>query len=139
MADEERIAAEAPEELTFPNGIPGFEDHTQYRLTYSDIEAGRVYRLQSCTSPDAIFTLVEPTLYSLNYELQLTDEEEALLQAEHPEQILVLLIVWKPETPSPDNPGLHANITGPILINAEKGLGLQKVIDNPKLALNISA
>ena len=67
-------------EVIFPQGIPGFEDQTRFRLHYSDTESGRVYWMESCVCPEITFTLVDPELYALNYVLELTDEEETLLQ-----------------------------------------------------------
>lgn len=129
----------SPTDLFFPNGIPGFEELKDYRLEYSDTESGRVYRMLSNTAPDVRFTLVDPKFYSLSYALELTDEEQDLLQAEDPQEVVVLLMLWKNEEPEPEaQPGLHANIAGPILINVAKRLGLQKIIASPKLALSIS-
>ncbi|MBK1720294.1 flagellar assembly protein FliW [Thiocystis violacea] len=126
-------------DIVFPNGIPGFEDLKRYRLEHSDTESGRVYRMHSEDEPGIAFTLVDPRFYALNYVLELSDEEQSLLQAEGPEEIIVLLMLWKNEDPEPEaKPGLHANIDGPILINVAKCLGLQKIITSPRLALSIS-
>ncbi|MGQ9659223.1 MAG: flagellar assembly protein FliW [Thermochromatium sp.] len=129
---------DVPATITFPAGIPGFEHLTTYRLTYSDTESGRVYRLHAEDDAEIQFTLVDPRLYSLNYVLELDDTEQSLLQAEDPGQILVLLMLWKDETASDGVSGLNANIGGPILINVVKGLGMQKIIASPRVELSIS-
>ena len=60
-------------------------------------------------------------------------------RVDSPEQVLVFLMVWKPEGPGQEGQsGLHANIAGPILINVDKRLGMQKIIPRPRMALNIS-
>ena len=126
------------EPLFFPAGIPGFEDQTRYRLSHSDTQAGRVYWLESIERPDITFTLVDPEMYGLNYTLALTDAEETLLQVERPDDVVVLLMLWKQEdAPQPVGGALNANIAGPILINVEKRLGMQKILDRPKVELNI--
>ncbi|NEX21977.1 flagellar assembly protein FliW [Thiorhodococcus mannitoliphagus] len=126
-------------EVIFPRGIPGFEDLTRYRVLYSDTESGRVYWMESCEDSEIRFTLVDPTFYSLHYVLELTDDEETLLQAETPEEIVVLLMLWKDEQPDQDSkPGLHANIAAPILINVEKRIGTQKSIPSPRVEMSIS-
>lgn len=129
-----------PIEILFPRGIPGFEQLTRYQFRYSDTDSGRIYRLVPEDAPDITFTLVEPRLYSLSYVLELTDEEQDLLQAESPEEIAVLLMLWKADAATPGSTsGLHANIAGPILINVDKGLGMQKIIDKPKVEMSISS
>ena len=53
--------------------------------------------------------------------------------------VAVLLMLWKQEEPGQDaKPGLNANIAGPILINVEKRLGMQKILASPKVELNIT-
>ncbi|QIK36967.1 flagellar assembly protein FliW [Caldichromatium japonicum] len=126
----------SPTTIVFPEGIPGFEHLKTYRLTYSDTEGGRIYRLRPEDDPEIEFTLVDPQFYALNYVLALDDTEQSLLQAEHPEEILVLLMLWKDTEGTAG--GLHANIAGPILINVAKGLGMQKIIGNPRMELSIS-
>lgn len=126
------------DDVFFPNGIPGFENERRYRLSHSDTEAGRVYWMESLDNPDITFTLVDPQLYGLNYVLELTDEEQRLLQADCPEQVVVLLMLWKPEEPQANQPGgLNANIGGPILINVEQRLGMQKLLTKARMEVNI--
>ncbi len=127
---------DSPVTIVFPEGIPGFEHLKAYHLTYSDTAGGRLYRLRPEDDPEIEFTLVDPQFYSLNYVLALDDTEQALLQAERPEEILVLLMLWKDSENTPG--GLHANISGPILINMAKRLGMQKVIGNPRMEVSIS-
>ncbi|MBK1721246.1 flagellar assembly protein FliW [Thiocystis violacea] len=131
--------SDASKEVTFPRGLPGFEDLTRYRVLYSDTESGRVYWMESVEAPEISFTLVDPRFYSLTYELELSDEEQALIEVETSDEVVVLLMLWKQDAPDPDaKPGLHANISAPILINVEKRIGMQKAIVSPKVGLSIS-
>ncbi|AFL74998.1 flagellar assembly protein FliW [Thiocystis violascens] len=124
--------------LVFPKGIPGFESQTSYSLFHSDTESGRVYWMESRDCPEVTFTLVDPTLYGLNYVLDLTDEEQTLLQAESSDDVAVFLMLWKRDTDAQDGqPGLNANLGGPILINVKKRLGMQKILATPKVEMNI--
>lgn len=124
--------------LIFPKGIPGFENQTKYNLFHSDTESGRVYWIESCDSPGIAFTLVDPNLYGLNYVLELTDEEQSLLQAESADEVAVFLMLWKQENADQKvQTGLHANLDGPILINVEKSLGMQKILVSPKVEMSI--
>lgn len=129
---------DAPATIAFPAGIPGFEHLKNYRMTYSDTATGRVYRLRAEDNAEIEFTLVDPRLYALNYVLELDDEEQSLLQADSPEDVMVLLMLWKDAEASTGAAGLNANIGGPILINVAKCLAMQKIIDSPRVELSIS-
>ncbi len=122
--------------LVFPRGIPGFETQINYSLFHADTESGRVYWIESCDTPEITFTLVDPRLYGLNYVLELTDDEQTLLQTDSADNVAVFLMLWKPENMD-RAPGLNANLVGPILVNVEKHLGMQKVLANPKVEMNI--
>lgn len=140
MTDANTPEPTSSDALIFPNGIPGFENERRYRLTHSDTEAGRVYWLE-CLDDEAItFTLVDPASYGLNYVLELTPEEEQLLAVDNPEQIAVLLMLRKSdelEAGQATASGLHANIIGPILLNVDKRLGMQKVLTKTRMEVNI--
>lgn len=142
MSDNDNTAAASAsatsKEVTFPRGIPGFEDQTRYRFYHSDTEAGRVYWMESCDQPELTFTLVDPKSYGLNYVLELTDDEQALLQAETTDEIAVLLMLSKTQDSSQEGrPALNANIGGPILVNVERHLGMQKLLAHWRTELNI--
>jgi flagellar assembly factor FliW len=114
--------------LTFPNGIPGFEKYTTYVVYHKEENDMSAFWLESCEDPDITFTLVDPSQYGLNYELELTDEERDLLKAEKAEDLGVFMVLSKKESSGKSAPGLNANIAGPIIINPRTQLGLQKVI-----------
>ena len=80
--------------------------------------------------------MVDPTVYGLNYELWLTDEEQELLAADDPISIAILLILKKGEEDSVA--GLNANIAGPVIINMKNRIGLQKVLLRPNVEVNIA-
>lgn len=138
MAEHTAAAPASSNYLMFPRGIPGFEDLVHYNLYHSETESGRVYWMESQDRPEITFTFVDPGLYGLNYVLGLTDEEQALLQAESPDEVVVLLMLWKQDAPDQNTiPGLNANLAGPILINVNKCLGMQKILANPQWEWNI--
>lgn len=119
--------------LTFPNGIPGFEKYTTYLVYHKEENDISAYWLESCDSPKVTFTLVEPSQYGLCYDMELTDEEKDLLQAEGSEELAVFMVLSKKETGGDSAATLNANIAGPIVINARTRLGLQKVIVRPRV------
>jgi flagellar assembly factor FliW len=122
--------------ITFPQGIPGFEKYTRFTVFHKEENGINVYWFESVEQPSVTFTLVDPTVYGLNYELRLTDEEQRLLDADDPNLVAVLLILKKHEPQESAQTGLNANISGPVIINMKNRIGLQKVIT--RLDVNVS-
>lgn len=119
---------ESDKVLTFPRGIPGFEKYTTYIVYHKEENDISAFWLESCEDPSITFTLVDPGQYGLSYELELTDEERALLGAEKAEELGVFMVLSKKEATAGATPMINANIIGPIIINPRTQLGLQKVI-----------
>lgn len=124
--------------ITFPQGIPGFETYTKYNIFHKEENNSRVYWLESLDSPKVTFTLVDPTDYGLNYALDLSDEEQELLQADNPGNLAVLLMLSKKEEGKEAVASLHANIAGPIVLNLDKRMGIQKVLVSARMDVNIT-
>ncbi len=114
--------------LTFPQGIPGFEKYTKYNIFHKEENNISAYWLESCDTPKVTFTLVDPTIYGLNYELDLSEEEQKILGADDPFELAVLMMLSKSEDAEGRRSALNANIAGPIVFNPKTRIGLQKVI-----------
>jgi len=113
--------------VTFPQGIPGFEKYTTYRVYHKEENDFHAFWLESCDQPGITFTIVDPVQYGLGYTLELTEEERHLLQAEGAEELGIFMMLSKKEEGG-SSPALNANIAGPIVINPRTRLGLQKLI-----------
>lgn len=113
--------------FTFPQGIPGFEEYTTFKIFHKDDGNVSAYWLESCEDPEVTFTLVDPTAYDLNYDIFLDDGEAETIKADNPLDIGVFLILKKDDENN-QKAGLGANIGGPLVINVQKQLGLQKVL-----------
>ena len=83
--------------FTFPNGIPGFEEYTTFKIFHKDDGEVSAYWLESCVEPKVTFTLVDPTAYDLNYDIFLDDKEQELIKAYNPYDIGVFLMLKKDE------------------------------------------
>jgi flagellar assembly factor FliW len=123
--------------LTFPRGIPGFEKYTTYIVYHKEENDISAFWLESCDDASITFTLVDPGQYGLSYELELTDEERNLLQAEKAEELGVFMVLSKKEADAKSMPIINANIIGPIIINPRTQVGLQKVIFRSHLKTTI--
>jgi len=114
--------------LTFPKGMPGFENCTRYKLFHEDKEQPVVHWLQSIDDPNIAFSVVDPAVFGLNYEFVLSDEEERLLKMESVDDIAVFLIAYKQQPDADSKANINANINGPIVLNIRTRIGMQKVL-----------
>lgn len=109
--------------LTFPRGLPPFEDCTHYKLFHEEGKPS-VFWLQSLDDPAILFSVADPALLNIAYEVMLSDEEQALLQAVPGDDLILAVILFK----SGDQPSINANTRAPIIINTGKRIGLQKLL-----------
>ena len=113
--------------ITFPRGLPGFENRTQFQLFHqegSDI----VYWLQSLDDDNLTFSVAHPLHFHINYNFVLTDEETKLLEADAAEDLLILILLHQDEEQENGTPTIKGSIKSPLLINSKKRIGYQKVM-----------
>ena len=124
--------------ITFPNGIPGFENCTKWKLLHEIDDHGNsvngmVVHLLSIDDGDISLPLTDPALSGFNYNLALTDDEVAELELEDPSDVLVLTVL-SVKSDAPQNglkkvaSNMYANIAAPILINTKSRIGMQKIL-----------
>ncbi len=109
--------------LEFPQGLPGFEQYTRYKLLHEDKPNPQVMWLQSLDDADLVFSVIEADRLGLNYQIVLSDEEVAMLQLATPEDAVLLLILSRPEDGSAP---VAANTRAPLVLNPVARKGLQK-------------
>lgn len=116
--------------LSFPQGIPGFEGCTEFKLFHEQDANPVVYFLQAVSDPDVTFSVVDPTVLGFHYELPLGAEEAALLQMDRIDDIAVLLMLSERDQKQPmrqtTGTKIRPNITSPILVNTRTRIGFQK-------------
>ncbi len=112
--------------ITFPRGIPGFEDQTRFRL-FQQEGSEIVYWLQAVNNEDLTFSVAHPAHFNINYNFVLTDEEEQLLQIKNSEDLVILIMLHKDDD-GQGKPTIKGSIKSPLLINSEKRIGFQKVM-----------
>ncbi len=114
--------------ISFPKGIPGFEDHTQFQLFHQENNK-IVFLLQSIMDENIAFSVAHPSNFNINYQFQLTDEEVSTLDFQSIDELLILLILHKDESSIvPNLPTVKGSIKSPLLINTEKRIGIQKIM-----------
>ena len=126
--------------VTFPKGMPGFEDLRYYKLFHEE-GGDTVHWLQSMDDPEVALSVVDPTQLNIYYEVSLDDEECRLLDVDTAGDTSVMLIVYQPVPGTPtrraSDVNLKANVTGPIIINTKKRLALQKTLAQTEQVVTI--
>ncbi len=120
--------------FVFPKGLSGFEGCHRFKLFH---EEGKptVFWLQCIDDLDVMFSVVAPDLLDLEYQIELSDEDCALLELVQPEDAAVVVIVYRDET---QDGKIAANTRSPLILNLNSRKGMQKILANfqPTLVLH---
>jgi len=107
--------------IHFPRGLAGFENEHEFTLLQIRPDAPLLV-LQSMQNPSLGLLVADPYSFLPNYSVTVGDAEQKLLRLKSIRQVAVLVTVSIP----PGQPELTAlNLTGPVLINHKKRIGLQ--------------
>lgn len=128
----------SPEKIiTFPSGLVGFEESKRYMLAHEEgAEHPTSFTLQSLDDPNLAFQIVDPTSLGFNYELALTDAENALLQSPAPEDVAVMQVLFKKEEDG--KAAITPNLRAPLVINTKARVGLQKIMETMQPNITLS-
>jgi len=121
--------------IEFPDGLPGFEDCKRFKLFHSG-DTPVVFWLQSVDDPEVVFSLADPDLLNISYELNLTDEEQSTLRIAAGDELNIAVILSRQA--EINNAALNsvlANLRSPIVINVSRRLALQKSLHNAELSI----
>ncbi len=121
--------------ISFPNGIPGFEDQKRFKLFHQEGENPLVFWLQSLDDEALVFSVAESSTFNINYNFTLNDEEEAVLGIENIADTLILIILHKDENAQLTVKGA---IKSPLVINSVKRIGLQKVFAEVEQSITLT-
>lgn len=108
--------------ITFPEGVPGFEDKRFILLTPED--TAPFCWLQSVDSPEVAFVVSEPSVFLPDYKPEIPDSVYQELECTADDEILILVVLVIPE----DIKKMTANLAAPIVINVEKRLAKQEIL-----------
>jgi len=114
--------------LNFPKGILAFEEFNKFVIINSTEEELPFSWLQSIDEKDVAFIMIDPFLFKKDYEVDLSDKviEELAIESESDVAIYTFLVI--PEQVDQ----MTANLTGPIVININKNLGKQVVLEDKR-------
>jgi flagellar assembly factor FliW len=116
--DEERV-------ITFPAGLLGFPEHTQFALIQTG-EENYFFWLQSADDPNLAFVVTDPTIFFKDYEVPIREETAEELQLADNSYAQLFVICNKV------GDWLTGNLLGPIVVNAQNRLAQQVVLTEKK-------
>ena len=118
---------DAPEEkvIRFNGGIPGLECMKRCILIIVE-ETLPFYWLQSLEDGDVALPVIHSSIIDEGYSLSVDDSVFDELQIEREEDLLVVNVAVIPQ----DLSKMTANMAAPLLINIEKNIGRQVILDN---------
>lgn len=116
--------------IEFPEGILGFNDLRKFVLL--DDPNDEIFAwLQSCEVPQIAFPVLEPELFAQNYRVTLTKHDLEGLGLQVQEKIRSFAIITIPDDPTQ----MTANLKAPVVINIDKRVARQIVLQDNNLAI----
>ncbi len=114
-----------PETLfTFPKGVAGFEDSKRFKIFHEEGKA-TVFWLQSLDDSTLMFPIVTPETLDIEYQIELTDDDCALIGLENSEEAAVAVIIYRDEA---EGGKIAANTRSPVILNLKTRKGMQKIL-----------
>ena len=110
--------------FAFPAGIAGFEQCTRFKLFHEEGKA-TVFWLQSLDRSEVLFPIVAPGMLDIEYQIELSDADCALIDLQGAEDVAVVVIVYRNEA---EGGKIAANTRSPVILNLRSRKGMQKVL-----------
>ena len=118
--------------ISFPEGIPAFEDASTFSLICNEEIKPFLY-LKSLEIEELGFVCIDPFLIFKDYLLKISAVDLAHLQLKDPKDALVLCFV----TVQPDPKENTANLLAPVVVNINKRIARQIILENYPVRFNI--
>jgi flagellar assembly factor FliW len=110
--------------VEFPEGLLGFRDFKRYYF-HEPSPASALLWMQCVDLPALGFVVSDPRLFMPDYSIGATAAQLEPIRLEGVEHCQVWVILTIPEDPSK----LTANLQGPIVVNVDRKLGAQLVLN----------
>lgn len=123
--------------ITFPQGLVGFEDCKRYMLAHAEgSHEPATFTLQSLDDAALAFEIVDPAIFGFDYQLVLSETENALLQSPADEDVVVMQVLYRKGEAG--NEALAPNLRAPLVINTRARVGIQKVMETLRTNITLS-
>lgn len=120
--------------IKFPKGLPGFEDCNRFKLFHSG-DSPIVFWLQSVEDLAVVFSLADPDLLKISYDLTLTDEEQDTLRVTAGDELQIAVMLSQQEQGNTTVRSILANSGSPLIINVSKRIAIQKQLNIKELSI----
>ena len=131
FGQEERLEIAPDQVLTIPEGLVGIDGYDQYAIV-EDWRIAPCRWLQSLDDPALAFVVVDPHLLDEDYGAEIGGEEARELRIEDPGQADLWAIVTINEDPRHST----ANLLAPVVVNRQKQLGKQAILNDSHYSLH---
>lgn len=111
--------------FTFPEGIAGFEHCRRFKVFHEEGSAAKVFWLQSVDDSAVMFPIVAPEALDIEYQIELSDADCALIGLQSAEDVVVVIIVYRNDS---ENGMIAANTRSPVILNVKSRKAMQKVL-----------
>jgi len=127
---------EAGEEcvIHFRDGMVGFSNLKNYVLIES-ASMPLILWLQSLEDIKVAFPVIEPWFFKRDYNPHLTEADKACMKLETADKTKMFVVLTIPQ----EMANMTANLKAPIVINANKGLGTQLVLQEKTYEVRVPA
>ncbi len=116
--------------ITFKEGLLGFSGLRGFVLL-DDPQDDIFAWLQSCEDPNVAFPVLEPELFGAPKKFKISARDLHQIESDNNEKCAFFSIVTIPEDPT----NMTANLKAPVVVNIEKRLARQCVLQDNKLAI----
>jgi flagellar assembly factor FliW len=126
MADFFENLVFSPEDIiTFPDGIPGFENHTRFVVV--PMPQCEPFSWLACVDGIHLrFAIINPLIFIPDYSPKLSKEQLAELDIDELQDLVLYAIVTIGKNPVEST----VNLAGPVIINKSARLGKQVLIED---------
>lgn len=112
----------------FPEGLLGFANETKFTIIDTEDGESPFLWLQSINSPELVFVIMNPSFAFPDYNIEIPKRAREKLEIEKEEDVAVYSILVVAE----DMEKITANLSGPIILNINKRLGKQVILDDDR-------
>jgi flagellar assembly factor FliW len=110
--------------VTFPAGVPGFEEYRQFVMLTPDEEMPFSF-MQSTEDGDVSFIVVNPFVFFPDYDFELPVSVQNELSISREQDVMIVCIISISE-----NDEFFLNLLAPIVLNSKEKLGKQVILHN---------
>ncbi len=110
--------------ITFSDGLPGFENYSQFIIVLSNDKALPFHFLQSVENEDIAFVITDPFLFINNYDFEISEDVVKKLQITSPGDLSIYSITTIPS--KIENTSI--NLAAPVIVNNTNNKAKQVIL-----------